>query len=108
MEARFFRVVPQLTLLALLLQLTLELPAATAAGYKTTNFVVSAPTPQLAKEIGDSAEMWRRELAIEWLGKELPPWSKTCPIHARVAPNTGAGGATSFIFDRGQVFGWKM
>jgi hypothetical protein len=62
----------------------------------------------LAKEIGDRAEACRRELAIEWLGKELPAWSKPCPIHARVAPNLGAGGATSFVFDRGEVFGWKM
>ena len=81
---------------------------AQAAGYKTKNFVVSAPTPQLAKEIGDSAEMWRRQLATEWLGKELPPWTKPCPINARVAPGMGAGGATSFVFDRGEVFGWKM
>ena len=108
MEARFYRVVPRLTLLAVVLQLSLELSTATAAGYKTANFVVSAPTPQLAKEIGDAAETWRRELAIEWLGKELPRWSKSCPIHARVAPNMGAGGATSFIFDRGEVFGWDM
>jgi hypothetical protein len=79
-----------------------------AAGYKTRNFHVSAPTPQLAKEIGDAAEAWRRQLSIEWLGKEMPAWSKPCPIHAQVAPGMGAGGATSFVFDRGEVFGWKM
>jgi len=79
-----------------------------AAGYKTTNFVVSAKTPALAKEIGDTAEVWRRKLAIEWLGEPLPPWSKPCPINAQVAPNLGAGGATSFVFDRGEVFNWDM
>ena len=78
-----------------------------AAGYKTRNFTVSAPTPQLAKEIGDAAEAWRRQLSIEWLGKEMPPWSKPCPIHAKLREH-GAGGATSFVFDRGEVFGWKM
>ena len=26
----------------------------------------------------------------------------------QVQPNLGAGGATSFVFDRGEVFGWKM
>ncbi|MEM9352489.1 MAG: hypothetical protein AAGA92_05710 [Planctomycetota bacterium] len=81
---------------------------ANAAGYKTQNFVVSAPTPQLAKEIGDQAEHCRKQLALEWLGKELPAWSQPCPIQAQVAPNLGAGGATSFVFDRGQVFGWRM
>lgn len=79
-----------------------------AAGYRTKNFVVSAPTPALAKEIGESAEVWRKQLSIEWLGDEMPSWSKPCPINARVAPRLGAGGATSFVFDRGEVFGWKM
>ncbi len=81
---------------------------ALGAGYRTTNFTVDAPTRQLAKEIGDMAEHWRRELAKEWLGKELPPWSKSCPIKARVSPRLGAGGATSFVFDEGEVFGWRM
>ena len=79
-----------------------------AAGYQTTNFEVAAPSPQLAKEIGDAAEVYRRDLAMEWLGKELPPWSRRCPIKARVSPQLGAGGATSFLFDRGEVYGWRM
>jgi len=79
-----------------------------AAGYRTTNFTVVARTPQLAKEIGDAAETWRRELAVEWLGKELPNWAQPCPINATVAPHLGAGGATSFVFDRGEVFNWDM
>ncbi len=70
--------------------------------------MVSAPTPQLAKEIGDQAEIYRRDLAIEWIGQELPTWSKPCPINAKVDQLLGAGGATSFVFDRGEVYGWKM
>jgi hypothetical protein len=108
MEARLIRSVSRT---AFLFGLTLAaggVSPALAAGYKTKNFTVSAPTPQLAKEIGDRAEACRRELAILWLGQELPPWAKPCPIHAKVAPKMGAGGATSFVFDRGEVFGWKM
>ncbi|MEM8947658.1 MAG: hypothetical protein AAGD11_20985 [Planctomycetota bacterium] len=82
--------------------------AAHAAGYRTTNFTVDAPTPRLAKEIGDAAEHYRSQLAQEWLGSPLPNWSKPCPIKAKVAPRLGAGGATSFVFDRGEVFGWRM
>ena len=108
MEARFARVVSASALLVCLCLSPLGSIANAAAGYKTANFVVSAPTPQLAKEIGDQAEVYRKQLAIEWLGKELPPWSKPCPINAQVQPNLGAGGATSFVFDRGEVFGWKM
>jgi len=81
---------------------------AEAAQYKSTNFVVNAPTPALAKEIGDSAEHWRKVLSIDWLGKEMPAWSRPCPIRAEVAPRLGAGGMTTFVFDRGEVFDWKM
>src|SRR4051812_23659230 len=104
MEARIVRLV---SVTALLAGFSLVTTASThASGYKTTNFTVSAPTPQLAKEIGDQAEVFRKQLAIEWLGQELPQWSKPCPIHADVAANKGAGGATSFVFDRGEVFNW--
>jgi hypothetical protein len=107
MEARSCRVIAQVT--SVLLLSLLSAPAfAEQGGYRTKNFVVSAPTPALAKEIGDMAEKWRHDLAIEWLGSEMPPWSTPCPIHAKVAPNLGAGGATSFVFDRGEVFNWKM
>src|SRR3954451_2385531 len=108
MEARFAWVVSASALLFCLCVSPLVSIANAGAGYKTTNFVVNAPTPQLAKEIGDQAEVYRKQLAIEWLGKELPTWSKPCPINAQVQPNLGAGGATSFVFDRGEVFGWKM
>jgi hypothetical protein len=78
------------------------------AGYRTANFVVDAPTPQLAQEIGQSAEQLRRELAMEWLGKEMPQWAQPCMLTAQVAENLGAGGATSFVFEHGEVFGWRM
>lgn len=78
------------------------------ASYRTQNFVVQAATPELAREIGEAGEAYRRDLAIEWLGKELPPWQQPCPIRAEVSPHLGAGGATSFMFDRGRPFGWRM
>ena len=79
-----------------------------AAGYRTANFVVEAPNPQLVQKIGDAAEQYRHDLAIEWIGQPLPRWSQPCPITAEVAPTLGAGGATSFVFDRGEVFNWTM
>jgi len=81
---------------------------ATAAGYRTANFIVDAPTDSLARRIGDAAEQYRHTLAVEWLGSPLPRWSRPCPITAQVAPHLGAGGATSFVFDRGEVFNWTM
>jgi hypothetical protein len=109
MEARVFRFVPRTAVfigLGGILACCQVSTLLAAAGYKTRNFTVTAPTPQLAKEIGDAAEAWRRQLSIEWLGKEMPPWSKPCPIESKL--ENGAGGATSFVFDRGEVFGWKM
>ncbi|MFV2066398.1 MAG: hypothetical protein ACC645_05420 [Pirellulales bacterium] len=82
--------------------------ASMGASYRSQNFVTQAPTSEMAHAIGETAERYRRELAIDWLGKEMPAWSQPCPIKANVAPNLGAGGATSFLFDRGEVYGWKM
>jgi hypothetical protein len=82
--------------------------AAVAAGYRTANFLVDAPTEALARKIGDAAEQYRQTLAVEWLGAPMPRWSRPCPIKAQVAPHLGAGGATSFVFDKGEVFNWTM
>ena len=78
------------------------------AGYRTENFIVDAPTKELAEEIGRNAERYRRELALQWLGEVMPTWGEPCMLTAEVDSNLGAGGATSFVFDRGEVFGWRM
>jgi hypothetical protein len=88
--------------------LVVALFASLGAGYKTPNFVVTASTEALAERVGRAAEKYRRELAIEWVGKEMPDWSEPCPITVQCAPHLGAGGETSFVFDRGEVFGWRM
>lgn len=80
--------------------------AAHAASYRTQHFLVTAPTADYAREVGDTAERLRRELAQQWLGRELPPWRDICPIE--VMPIEGADGVTQFYFDRGQPYGWSM
>jgi hypothetical protein len=86
----------------------LILVSSLGASYRTDNFIVSAPTSDLAREIGTTAENCRHGLAIEWTGEVLPQWSRPCPISASVSPNLGACGATSFEFRGGQVFNWNM
>ncbi|MFO0869521.1 MAG: hypothetical protein U0935_11365 [Pirellulales bacterium] len=76
------------------------------ASYRTQYFLVHAPTAEYAREVGEAAERLRRELALEWLGHELPPWRDSCPIE--VVPASGAGGVTQFYFDHGQPHGWTM
>lgn len=97
MEARILRA---LVCVAALLSL--------GASYRTKNFIVDAATPELAREVCESAESFRHDLAIEWLGQPLQDWHEPCPIRVTVGERMGAGGATSFMFDRGRPFGWTM
>ena len=73
---------------------------------RSQHFVVSAPTPELAQEVCQAAEAYRRDLAMEWLGHELPPWRDICPITVKLDPS--AGGATSFVFQSGFPTQWTM
>lgn len=108
MEARFVRA----TLVAATLVLAIHSLAAGAGrphhSVRSQHFIVSAPTRELAEEICQAAEQLRKDLAIEWLGQELGTWRDICPIQANVHPQLGAGGVTSFMFDRGQPWGWTM
>jgi len=77
----------------------------------TENFVVIAPDPVFAKQIGSEAERFRRELAIEWLGKELPNWSEKCPVQVTLAAHSGGETSFAFMFNgqqRGEPTGWDM
>jgi len=78
-----------------------------AASFRSPNFVVSAPTPQLAQQAAQYAEHYRREKAIQWLGREMPPWPEPCPIEIKLTGG-GSGGATSFAFDQGNILAQEM
>ncbi|MCC6126475.1 MAG: hypothetical protein IT426_16065 [Pirellulales bacterium] len=78
------------------------------AKYRSANYIVETADPRLAQQFAEAAESYRQTLAVSWLGKELPKWSRPCPVKVLVGPNLGAGGATTFTFDRGEVFGWTM
>ncbi len=82
---------------ALLLAVLGSPGVASAASYETANFVVDAPTAELAKKFGDQAEFFRKEKALEWLGREMPAWPKKCPLRVQVTMGS-AGGATTFTF----------
>ncbi len=78
------------------------------ARFQGSNFIVETADPQMAARISQAAEQYRHDLAIAWLGQTLPNWAQPCMMNVQVAPYLGAGGATTFVFDRGEVFGWKM
>src|SRR5207245_5394864 len=83
--------------------------AAMGAQYRTPNFTVEAPTPEIAQKIGQYAEHYRKEKALLWLGREMPRWGRPCPVQVKITMD-GAGGATSFQFDEenGQIMDQKM
>ena len=78
-----------------------RIPAINLASSATEsrNFVVVGNiTQQTGFRIEQAAEQYRREFARIWLGKELPTWTKLCPINVNIREDGGSG-ATSFSFD---------
>ena len=78
------------------------------ASDRTQNFLVTSNGDKLAQEVATAAERYRHQLALDWLGHELPPWRSSCPIRVYARPQMAAGGATSFGFHRGKPMGWSM
>ncbi len=78
-----------------------------AASFRSPNFVIQAPTPELAQQAAQYAEHWRREKALQWLGREMPPWPEPIPVQIKVTGG-GSGGATSFAFDNGVILSQEM
>ena len=83
--------------LSISLVLAGALAALGAGRYRTANFVVDAPTEQAAKEVAEYAEVYRKEKAVQWLGREMPQWPAPCPIKVTIQVD-GAGGATTFEY----------
>lgn len=90
-----------------LVLILLAVAASMGAQVRTTNFVVNAPTPQIAQQVAQYAEHYRREKALLWLGQEMPQWPQPCPLYVQVNME-GPSGATSFHFGQGQVLSMKM
>ncbi len=78
------------------------------ASYRTENFIVTAPTVELATEVARAAEQYRGDLARRWLGTELPAWQRPCVIEVREGPQVRLGGQTSFVFLHGCPTDWRM
>lgn len=80
------------------LAVVLVAPAfASAATYNTDNFSTEASSAELAKKFGDMAEAYRKEKALQWLGREMPKWPRRCPLQVQITQGS-AGGATTFTF----------
>jgi hypothetical protein len=87
--------------------LSLAATSVEAASHRTRNFVVKAFRADVARQVAEYAEYYRRSKAVEWLGREVPDWSDPCTVEV-VLKMGDAGGATSFAFDNGRVVGQDM
>lgn len=70
--------------------------SAPAADFRTRNFIVQAPSDQLAEAVGRAAEQYRDELAVYWTGQRLPPWPTPCPIRVVAGNQLAAQGVTTY------------
>lgn len=87
--------------LALALLLLAARPTLAGERFATENFVVDAPTKELAQKFGEYAEHYRKEKALDWLGYEMPRWPQKCPLRVQITLQR-TGGATTFTFDHRQ------
>jgi hypothetical protein len=76
--------------------------------FRTRNFIVTADTRDLAREIGERAEGCRKHFALDWLGTELPPWDEPCLVSAAVGDGLKVRGRTTFLFDEERPTRWEM
>jgi hypothetical protein len=95
------------SVLALLISGAVPLLAGAGVSVRTTNFIVEAPTRDVAERVARHAEVCRTQIAKNWLGRELENWSKPCPIKVRITSGE-AGGVTSFGFSQGRVTDQQM
>jgi hypothetical protein len=64
---------------------------------RTANFVIEAPTEQIAQQVGQYAEIYRKEKAMQWLGQEMPTWPEPLPVRVTILADRD-GGATTFVY----------
>ena len=83
------------------------LPGLAGAAHRTANFVVEAPSAEIARQVADRAESCRATIARSWLGHEMQAWPAPCPIRVKITRGE-AGGLTSFGFHRGKVADQSM
>lgn len=75
--------------------------------FSSENFRVTAPDRMLAQQLAKALDQAFEELSVTWLGRKTSPLRKDCLVTVTEVGG-GAGATTNFIFDRGQVFDFKM
>jgi len=78
------------------------------ASVTSPNFRVIARNASLANQVAAEAERTRKELAIHWLGQEIPNWPQPCPLIVNDG-NMLANGETKYtLIPEGGVANFQM
>lgn len=78
------------------------------ASVTSPNFRVIARNASLANHVAAEAERTRKELAIHWLGQEIPNWPQPCPLIVNDG-NMLANGETKYtLIPEGGVANFQM
>jgi hypothetical protein len=83
------------------------LPMMAGASSRSKNFEVEAPSAEIAQQVARYAEHYRQVVARQWLGRDLPDWSRPCAVRIKITGGE-AGGVTSFGFAGGRVVDQEM
>jgi hypothetical protein len=73
----------------------------------TLNFSVQNLDSGVARQIGEAAEKYRKQIAREWLGEEMPVRTDRCPIQVTIHAGR-VGGASRFNYNGGKVITQSM
>ncbi len=73
----------------------------------TPNFIVTAQDPQVAQMVAKYAEHYRKQRALDWLGREMTQWPQPCPLQVKISMQ-GPRGATTFRFGNNVVMEQSM
>jgi len=74
--------------------------------FRTKNFIVESAGN--ARAYAEALEYYRWRNSIESTGKAMPDWPKPAVVTLQTGDHLGAGGATTFTFQNGEVFDWRM
>jgi hypothetical protein len=58
---------------------------------ETANFLVNGPTSEIGELVGQRAEQFRREIALAWLGTEIPTSEHVNLIYVNIDPSRSIG-----------------
>jgi hypothetical protein len=77
------------------------------ASHRTAHFIVVAPDEEVARKVGEKAEHCRKQLALKWIGTDLPDEGEPCLVEVTLTAR-GCRGGTTTAFRNGEILWMRM